>query len=175
MQTQIAGLDLGTMEFLLVKFHFTNPALVPDGVKHIRRRSERELIRKRMEMLRMATPADTCGTRVADNLMSTSAEHFFEGLRAAGLLLLDVYNWEQTKAGRRTKYVVNFVWGRPQEGLEEGVSVNADAFTRDVVWFCHIWQNPTKTDAIDFVGRQPGQKAKHEVLVEGNRVVVCPV
>ncbi|MDO8471089.1 MAG: hypothetical protein Q7S49_00565 [bacterium] len=175
MQTTVNGLALAATQFLLVKFYFTNPAHIPEGIKRIERKDEQELIRKRIEILKAATPADTKGFQVVNNVLNTSAEQLFAGLRAAGLVLLDVHNWKQVKSGRMAKYVVSFAWSRPQEGLEEVADVNADAFTKDVVWFCHAWQNPTSVNTVEFVGRQPGQKAKHVALVEDNHVVVRPV
>lgn len=103
MPSVLNGLDLGATEFLLVKFYFTNPAHIPDGIKRIVRKDEQELIRKRMDALKAATPADTRGTKIVDNALSTSAEYLFAGLHAAGLVLLDVQNWAQVKPGHKAK------------------------------------------------------------------------
>jgi len=168
------GLPLGSTEFLLVKFYFTNPKHVPDGIRRINRQDEKRLVQKRIQMLKASAPADTRGVQLVNNAPNTSVEHLFAGLRAVGLALLRVDYWEQTKPGRPTKYVVSFAWGRPQEGLEE-VVVNTDAFTNNVVWFCHVWRNPTSVNAVDLVNRQPGQKAKHVALVEYNNVLVRPI
>lgn len=165
------GLDLSKTKYLLVKFYFTNPAHVPDGVRHIARKSESDLVNQRIAALRAATPAVTRGAQVVDNALNTSADELFAGLYDAGFEIVDIQSWEQAKAGKTTKYVVNFVWARPQEGVEP-IEVDTAPFTENVVWFNHIWENPTQVNTIDYVGRQPGQKAKHKTVVEDNHVHV---
>ncbi len=173
MHINLEGLDLAATKFLLVKFYFTNKDHIPAGITQIERKAESELIKQRMERIKAATPADTRGVQIVDNALNTSASMLFSALRREGMVLLDIQSWEQTKKGRPTKYVVNFVWGLPQEGIDE-IEVDTTAFTENVVWFCHVWQNPTDVNTVDFVGRQPGQKAKHLATVEDGHLVVNP-
>lgn len=174
MEPIVAGVDITASKFVLTKFLFTNTAHVPEFARRLRRKDQGDLVKKLMDGLKAEAPEQVQGVRVVDNAPSTSAEDLFNGLRQAGLVIVDVQNWTQQKPGRPPKEAVLLVWGRPQEGVE-GIEVDASALTQDVVWFCHMWQNPTRVNTADFVGRQPGQRAKNRAVVEDGQMTVRPV
>ncbi|MDP2641782.1 MAG: hypothetical protein Q8P21_00605 [bacterium] len=169
------GLDLGLTRALLVKYYFTNPIHIPEGIKRITKTGDAAFAASHFEgRENQISEERVSGFRVANNVPNTSSEHLFSGLHAAGLILLNVYYWERRRPGREPQYVLNLTWGPPQEGVED-MSIPTEAFTQGVVWYSHIWQNPTGVNTIEFAGRQPGGTVKHVVLVEDKYVRVCPV
>lgn len=169
-----AGISIDSGEFFLTKFIFANPAHVPDSVRRIERKEQGDLVKKLMDTLKAETPKDIRGTCVVNNAQNTSAERLFEGLRNEGLVVVDVQNWTQQKLGQKEpKEAVLLVWGRPQDGVEP-IEIDISSLTDNVVWFCHMWQNPTHVHSIDFVSRQSGQHIKNYAVVEEGVVHIVP-
>ncbi|MEX2013791.1 MAG: hypothetical protein WD896_00350 [Parcubacteria group bacterium] len=168
------GLDLGLTNALLVKYYFTDPIHIPEGVKRIAKTRYAAFATSHFQARENRISEERTGFRLAHNVPDTNSEYLFGGLYAAGLVLLNVYHWERPRPGRELQYVVNFTWGPPQEGLEE-MSVKVEALTHGVVWYSHIWQNPTGVNTIEFAGRRLGVASQHVIFVEENHVRVSPV
>ncbi len=167
------GIILADNDAVLVKFHFNNPRMIPQGLRAIDRKSERELLEKRQRE-RVGR-----GYEILKNIQKTQVALLRKGLAANSLRLVDAHVYENRKPGKTTKHVVVLSFRRiseieevyevPTEGLEALRALSIQA-----VWTCHVWQNPNRVAVVELVQRQPEVVPCHALVTRSGKIVAEP-
>lgn len=155
--------DLRAVQTALVRFHFTNPRAIPDGIVSINRPSERELVVRRMERAGTTQVSDTRGKQVATQIERVQIALIRAGLTNNGLRLMDAHVSVQARQGKTTKHLLTLGHRRIQDGeihprIPEEVKASLRALSMDSVYLGHVWFNPNGTMIVELMMRQPGGK-----------------
>jgi len=151
---------LADNEVVVVKFGFSNPKVIPAGLRSVERKGERELLERRRAQ------GTGPGVQVVNNTQQVQVAMLRRGLAANGFLLVDVHVYELRRPNRKTKYMVSLSFRRvaKNEEIIEIAPETLDGLRRlatEAVWSGHIWQNPNGVVCVDLVQRQPGVAPKN--------------
>lgn len=173
-QSSSEGLCLKDVNTVLVNFNFTNPRVVPQGLRHVERKSERELLERRKQQ------GVGTGHQVVNNAQQTQVAMLRKGLSSNGFHLVDSHTTEIARPGRQKKYRVVLQFRRMEAG-EQAPEIPSEALAdlrslaTDAVWSGHVWSNPNGVAAVDLVQRQPGTLPKHAFVTRKGWIVAEPV
>lgn len=184
------GLDLESVNTILVKFFFTNQDHVPRGIPQIDRSTSYGLDFKHRQQAKAAgkdelgelgrhreNRVDT-GEPVIKNLPLTRASFLKDQLTKAGFALKSMHWMPQVKLDSQPKYVVvcQFERGTQVGELPAEVLEALDYLSYMARWYCHVWDNSNlgKPATINFVGRNPDAKARYDLVVQDNKIVAVP-
>ncbi len=174
----VRAIDLKEATDVLVRFRYTNQAIVPNGLRQLDRPAERELISKRMRAMGVQSESATHGKQVINNLPRTQVAVLRKGLVNNGLRLVDAHtSCEKAKHG--SKYITTMSFRKLKEGepplqiSNEGID-ELRGFSMDSVWTAHIWWNPNGVMVIELVQRQPGVVPQYAIVVRDGWIVAAP-
>jgi hypothetical protein len=169
MQEVTRLIDLSEATSVLVRFHYTNQNVVPNGLRSLNRLSEQEMIRKRMKN---SAP----GHQVVQNLDRTQIAMLRVGLANNGMRLVDAHTLVEKKPGKTTKYITVLGFRAMEEGeippvLPEEAMEDLRAFSMKAIWRCHVWWNPNGVMIIELMCRQPGVKPLQALVIRDHWIV----
>ena len=162
---------------VLVKFHFSNPDLIPVGIEQKRRPAD-EVIdfarhhttknKKLAQFDRHREGRVDTGEPVIENLGMVQAAMLRKGLASNGYRLVDAHWFEKQREGKTPQYVVVLSFRHEAEESVELARNTLDAIrhlARTVWQFCHVWRNADKKNfTVNFVGLQPNGKQKNSLV-----------
>jgi len=179
MQQYLMGVNLSEASAVLVRFHYTNPKIIPRGLRSIERLSERELIKKRMKAMQVDSVNKTYGRQVLHNIERVQVAVLRVGLANNGLRLVDGHTFDEKVIGRKTKYITSLGFRRLNDG-EVDPEIPAEAmadlrtFSTSAVYLGHVWVNPNGVMVIELMMRQPGVTPKCAFVVRSGWIVAMP-
>ncbi len=184
--SEVPGLSLQGQDQFLVKFFFTNPKHIPDGIPSVERKAEGIIAGTHKLQAMKAGQSDLAetgrvrngmtdtGTMVYQNIEACHAGFIRRGLVNSGFALESLHHYVQRKEDRAPKFVVvlSFVRGANKLPLPRKVDEALRALAKST-WFGHVWDNSAVGNpaTINFVGKQERQPL-NALVVRGGRLEV---
>jgi len=174
-----SAINLAGAKVVVVKFYFTNPNLIPSGLRSIERPSEQELIEKRKKSMDVSNEAETRGYEAINNVKRTQVALLRTGLANNGFRLVDAHVFETRKPGKSPKHVVSLGFRRLDDGetapeIPEEAKSGLRTLATAEVWYCHGWWNPNGVMVIDNVQGTSNVSPLHALVVRNGWIVAEP-
>ena len=183
---------------VIVKFAFTNPKHIPNGIEQKQRGTDQEVDGQHMAKAYAAGQGEQAkigrhregrvdsGEPVIQNLDMVQVAMIRVGLTNNGYRLSDTHYFikKATKTGHKDKYMVVLTFDRNATDtatLPESTTRAIRELANTTWQFCHVWDNPDGTATVNLVGRQwddarqSYRDPKHALVVRNHELCAVPV
>ncbi|MGC9602232.1 MAG: hypothetical protein ABSE76_00600 [Minisyncoccia bacterium] len=180
--TQFVHLGDGRKD-LLVKFFFTNPRYLPDGLPTVPRLNDMAMDRKHQDAVYLDEDSSSAevgrhregrvdtGIPVIENLQLTSPLFLTDGLEASGFYLVSAHYYRKEAKGKfgKPSYVIVLHYSQHGERmrLSPELAENLLRFYGGASWTINVWNNPGKNPTTVNLGQpSPDIAPRHELIVD---------